>query len=304
MLGNSDHNRDWWLLLSALIITLAVGGYGIHANRSLSSQMNQMRAAIAENEASRQQLEKELIVTREELKETEEENEELRGELEEAEEENENFEDQIEDINETVGEISRYTSVDPELLKKYSRVFFLSENYAPSSLEQIDDDYLYDDDSLLFHRRAYPFLEDMLEDAEDDGIDLRVISAYRSFQTQQNLNDSYTITYGAGTANEFSAEQGYSEHQLGTTVDFTTPALGANYINFDSTEAYQWLQNNAHEYGFILSYPEGNQYYQYEPWHWRFVGVELAEDLDDNNAHFYDWDQRRIDEYRGKIFQD
>lgn len=291
------HTRDWWLLVAAILLTIGIGIYAVYTNQILQTQLQVITADNQERTEQIAQLDAELRETREELEETEED-------LEEAEDRNEEFEDQIDEINETVGEISRYTYVDPELLKKYSRVFFLSENYAPTSLTQIDDDWLHDDESLLFHRDAYPFLEEMLEDAEDDDIDLRIISAYRSFQTQQNLNDRYTVTYGAGTANEFSAEQGYSEHQLGTTVDFTTPELGNNFNNFGTTEAFAWLENNAHEYGFVLSYPEGNQYYQYEPWHWRFVGIELAEDLEDAGDNFYDWEQRRIDEYRADVFED
>jgi D-alanyl-D-alanine carboxypeptidase len=88
-----------------------------------------------------------------------------------------------------------------------------------------------------------------------------------------NLKSQYRVTYGAGTANSFSADQGYSEHQLGTTVDFTTPKVGGTLTGFDKTDSYKWLQNNAYKYGFILSYPSSNGYYIFEPWHWRFVGL-------------------------------
>ena len=81
--------------------------------------------------------------------------------------------------------------------------------------------------------------------------------------------------YGSG-ANSFSADQGYSEHQLGTTVDFSTSSLGGSLNGFDQTEAYEWLDKNAHRFGFILSYSKDNAYYIYEPWHWRFVGKDLA----------------------------
>ena len=126
-------------------------------------------------------------------------------------------------------------------------------------------------------------------------------SAFRSFDTQASLKSGYKITYGSG-ANKFSADQGYSEHQLGTSVDFTTPDVGGNFSKFQTDPAYQWLQNNAHHYGFILSYPEENTYYKFEPWHWRFVGVELASDLHGENKYFYDMDQREIDTYLIKLF--
>ena len=141
----------------------------------------------------------------------------------------------------------------------------------------------------------------MVKDAKADGVDLWVVSAYRSFETQAELKSAYTVTYGSG-ANAFSADQGFSEHQLGTTLDFTTKGLGGGLSGFGNTEAYQWLLEHAHQYGFTLSYPEGNSYYMYEPWHWRFVGEDLAKDLHRANAHFYDWDQRKIDGYLVNIF--
>lgn len=248
-------------------------------------------------------LESERSDLQDRINDLEEENEELEDDLDEAEDRNEEFEDQIRDITGTVGELSDYATTDPELLRKYSKVYFLSENYVPSGLTVIDQDYVAQDRALEFHDEAYPFLEDLMEEAEDDGIDLQIISAYRSFGEQLGLKDNYVVTYGAGTANQFSAEQGYSEHQLGTTIDFTTPELGAaGFTNFGQTEAFEWLQDNAHRFGFVLSYPEDNQFYIYEPWHWRFVGEDLADDLHDEGDHFYDWEQRELDEYRGDIF--
>src|SRR5690606_18737682 len=107
--------------------------------------------------------------------------------------------------------------------------------------------------------------------------------------------------YGSG-ANAFSADQGFSEHQLGTTVDFTTTGLGGGLQGFGNTPAYQWLVQNAYKYGFVLSYPEDNAYYVFEPWHWRYVGEDLAEDLHDDDQHFYDLPQREIDQYLLHIF--
>lgn len=228
-------------------------------------------------------------------------NRQLSEQLEAAREENREFEEQIEEIQERIGTIERVQNTDEELLKKYSRVYFLNENYVPSDFERIDDEYVFGDDEEHVHEDMWPYLEDLLEEAEDDDVELRVISAYRSFNEQANLNNQYTVTYGQG-ANQFSAEQGYSEHQLGTTVDFTTPEIGNEFERLDETEAYDWLQDHAHEHGFILSYPENNQYYQYEPWHWRFVGEELAEDIDRRDMHFYDMSQREIDQYLPELF--
>jgi D-alanyl-D-alanine carboxypeptidase len=202
-----------------------------------------------------------------------------------------------------VDELEELSELDPELLKKYSRVYFLNENYTPERLSEIDSEYLLKADSKLqIHKEVERYLSRMMDAAEDDGIDLKVLSSYRSFKTQMALKDGYVVTYGAGTANQFSAEQGYSEHQLGTAVDLTTPAIGGAYVSFAKTEAYKWLLENAHSYGFILSYPEGNTYYQFEPWHWRFVGVDLARRLERRDMSFYEMDQRDIDDYLGDIF--
>nr|MBP9757535.1 M15 family metallopeptidase [Candidatus Paceibacterota bacterium] len=122
-------------------------------------------------------------------------------------------------------------------------------------------------------------------------------SAYRSFDTQETLKEGYKVRYGAGTANSFSADQGYSEHQLGTTLDFTMPELGTGLVGFDKTPGFPWLKDHAHEYGFILSYPKGNGHFVFEPWHWRYVGVELASRLHQEGKSFYDLDQRLIDTY-------
>lgn len=215
---------------------------------------------------------------------------------------NEEFEDQLDDLEDTLGVLEKLSETDPELLQKYSKVYFLNEHYAPPKFKKIPSEYGYPEDEVHnIHADVYPFLEDLMEDAQDDDIDIRIASAFRSYTEQTSLKSTYTVTYGSG-ANTFSADQGYSEHQLGTTVDFTTTALNGGLNGFHNTPAYEWLEDNAYKYGFVLSYPEGNAYYQFEPWHWRFVGKDLARYLDRRNMHFYDMSQRDIDEYLVEIF--
>jgi D-alanyl-D-alanine carboxypeptidase len=197
--------------------------------------------------------------------------------------------------------IEKERAVDPQLLAKYSRVYFLNENYIPAALLTIPAQFSHPSTTPReIESRALPFLTRLLSDAETTGIHLRVLSSFRSFDDQSSLKKAYTIRYGSG-ANAFSADQGYSEHQLGTAVDFTTAESGV-LSGFAKTHGYQWLSDNAYRYGFILSYPEGNGYYVYEPWHWRFVGVALATKLHATGQHFYDMDQREIDTYRAAMF--
>ena len=228
--------------------------------------------------------------------------EDTKNDLEREENRNEEFESQIRKISGTVGVLDKLSKTDKELLAKYSKTYFLNENFIPMKIAQIDSKYiLAGRKDQFFHGDALPFLEDMIDDAAEDGVELKVVSAYRSFAEQANLKGQYTQLYGTG-ANAFSADQGYSEHQLGTTLDISDPVTNGPYTSFENTEAFAWLNKNAHRYGFILSYPKDNGFYVYEPWHWRFIGRSLASDLNDDNVSFYDWDQRKIDEYLVEIF--
>jgi len=218
-------------------------------------------------------------------------------------ERNEEFEDQLMDLAGELDEFERLNEIDEELLAKYSKVSFLNENYVPSSIKQIDPEFVLEGkDDQYFHGDAMRYLDRMFEAAKRDDIDLKIVSGYRSFDEQREVKNGHTTVFGAG-ANAFSADQGFSEHQLGTTIDITTPEIGGTFQSFGDTEAFAWLQDNAHKYGFILSYPEGNTFYIYEPWHWRFVGRDLARDLDrDDERTFYTMDQREINKYLLEFF--
>ena len=216
---------------------------------------------------------------------------------------NNEFEDQILDLAGELDEVEKLNEIDDELLRKYSKVSFLNENYIPSRIKQIDDEYVLEGkDEQYFHSDIMRYLERMFEAAQRDDIDLKVISGYRSFDEHNQLKGQFTEMFGTG-ANAFSADQGFSEHQLGTTIDITTPEVGGTFQSFGETEAFAWLEENAYKYGFILSYPEDNQFYIYEPWHWRFVGRDLARDLSrDKNETFYTMDQREINKYLLEFF--
>ncbi len=256
--------------------------------------LQETKRSLAEATITREKQEEEIATL-------EADTEALMEALESEQRRNEENEEQLEELAETVGVLDKLAKTDRELLAKYSKVYFLSENYVPKRLSQIPQQYIHDDDDEYFISQALPDLRKLMDDAREDGIDITVVSGYRSFDTQKILKSGYSVTYGSG-ANAFSADQGYSEHQLGTTVDFSTTALAGSLSGFGQTEAFAWLTKNAHRYGFVLSYPEGNAFYQYEPWHWRFVGRDLADDLHDDGKHFYDLDQRELDEHLVSLF--
>ena len=213
------------------------------------------------------------------------------------------FEGQINELSGTVGQLQKVASTDPHLLEKYSKVYFLNENYAPASLSPVDTQYLYNPSHTeLVLSGTLPFLDGMLAAAARDGVALQVVSAYRSFYQQASLKLDYKTSYGTTAANQFSADQGYSEHQLGTAIDFGTPNTKNLVTQFASSSAYQWLVANAYRYGYVISYPPGNVYYQYEPWHWRFVGVALATYLHGNGEYFFNLSQDQINQYLGSFF--
>ena len=104
-------------------------------------------------------------------------------------------------------------------------------------------------------------------------------SGYRSFATQTSTYNRDVARYGKKIAENLAAHPGYSEHQTGLAADVSTTALGCKITNFGGTKAANWLAANAYKYGFIIRYPAGQTAYtgyQYEPWHIRFVGIDVA----------------------------
>ncbi len=243
-----------------------------------------------------------LELTQKSLLDAQTQNTDLSQKVVEAQNTVNEFGNKVGEIASTVGNLQRLAEMDSELLKKYSKVYFLNENYIPKNLSDIATSTLYTKNKVVqIYNEVGPYLERLIKFSLQDGVGLLVVSAYRSYGMQSVLKSSYKFSYGVG-ANQFSAEQGYSEHQLGTAIDLTTAKIGDTLAGFSKTNEYKWLVGNAYKYGFILSYPEGNDYYVYEPWHWRFVGVELATFLHDQNKYFYDLDQREIDGYLLNIF--
>ena len=122
-------------------------------------------------------------------------------------------------------------------------------------------------------RRAF---ETMRQDMERVGLNLKIASDYRGYELEGKMYD----------AGEVDAEPaGTSEHQTGTAFDFFTE--GSKYNDkFEATAEYKWLAENAYKYGFIERYPKGKEnktHHKAQAWHYRFVGVENAKEIYDNN---------------------
>ncbi len=290
------------LLASATIAAIVILGAG-YAYWKLHNQNVALQKAILELQKENADFQAVLASTTAELASSTNENSALSQILQAEQNRNNQFQATINDLSGTVGALKKLSEIDPQLLKKYSKVYFLNENYVPPSLSAIDPQYIYNKNKAeLIHSGALPYLVGMIEAAKRDGVTIKVLSAYRSFYEQKNIKTGYDTTYGAGTANQFIAAQGYSEHQLGTAADFASPGVTNLAQDFEKSSAYSWLTNNAYRYGFVLSYPKNNVYYTFEPWQWRFVGVALATALRNKGEYFYNWTQSEIDKYLISIF--
>ena len=292
-----------YTLAIAAGLGVVTSGYLTMRTIDQTEQINEQQARISEQITTLQASQSTIDSLEADLSNLKNDLEELLEDYEDELDRNEEFEGQIMDLAGSLDEFEKLQEIDIELLAKYSKVSFLNENYIPSRLKEIDEEYILEGKGdQYFHGDAMRFLERMIDAAERDDIDLKIISAYRSFDEQNELKGQFTQIYGEG-ANAFSADQGFSEHQLGTTVDLTTPEVGGTFQSFGDTDAFVWLQDNAYKYGFILSYPEGNEFYIFEPWHWRFVGRDLARDLNrSDETTFYTMDQREINKYLLEIF--
>ena len=167
---------------------------------------------------------------------------------------------------------------DPKVL--VDRAHALPADYAPDdlvSLRGLGVPVLGRDPQL--RREAARNLERLVATAAAVGEELTIVSAYRSYEDQRASYARLVSIYGRG-ANKTSAPPGHSQHQLGTAVDFTNAAVGYEVRRrFGRTTASRWLQDHAHEHGFVLSYPPGREVetgYHWEPWHYRYVGAENA----------------------------
>ena len=140
-----------------------------------------------------------------------------------------------------------------------------------------------------FSKAAYGNLLELYKAAVAAGHNMRLTSAYRSYTDQQEVYEGwvqYEMGFGKSReqaesdANTYSALPGFSEHQLGTTADMSSiDCIGIETVCAANERFWLWLKANAHEYGFVMSYPPGKDEktgYIHEPWHYRYIGVELA----------------------------
>lgn len=182
-------------------------------------------------------------------------------------------------------------NIDTDTSKDYlllvNKYYHLANDYEPGDLVNVSNRYFYGSNHKI-RQVVYDAFIDMWQEAYKENIYFIINSSYRSYDSQMKVYDDYKNSQGTTYADSIAARPGYSEHQTGLALDifskdYTTAA------SFKGSTAHLWLQNNAYRFGFIERYPEGKEKitgFAAESWHWRYVGVEVATYIHDNNITF------------------
>jgi len=172
-----------------------------------------------------------------------------------------------------------------DLLVLVNKQYKLPSSYAPKDLVKASKSGIRRGENYYLRNIVIPDLTRMITDAKLEGVDLSIVSGYRSYQTQIDTYN-YWLKMNNGNTNlvdTFSARAGHSQHQLGTVIDFSTNEIRDKLGDeFSNTKASKWLSQNAYKYGFVISYPKGYENitgYKHESWHYRYIGVENAQNM-------------------------
>ena len=175
------------------------------------------------------------------------------------------------------------------LVNKYN---YLSKNYEPENIVDVKNWYCYGEAQL--REEAYDAFINMFNAAKKDDVTLIINSGYRNYKQQDETYQDFYEIYGEDEANKIAAKPGFSEHQTGLSIDLTSYDE-TDDNSFENTNEFKWLQKNAYKYGFILRYPKNKEKitgYDYESWHYRYVGIEVAtkiKDLDITFDEYYEY---------------
>lgn len=176
----------------------------------------------------------------------------------------------------------------------------LPDGYIPPDLVVPKVAFSYDGVLEKSHMRkeAAGALEKLFAASKKAGLDLRAVSGYRSYKRQVTIYNNNVATKGQAYTDRVSAKPGTSEHQTGLAIDVSGPGIGYGLEqSFGATAEGKWLAKNAADYGFVIRYKKGADAitgYTWEPWHIRYIGKELAQDVTAKNLtleEYFDEDQ-------------
>ena len=181
------------------------------------------------------------------------------------------------------------------LLVLVNQNYRLDEFYAPTDFVPVDVPVTpYSQVNTNYLRRdAADATELLFSKAQEAGYELTLRTGYISYSVQKSLYNQDVYEMGLEYADKFNSRPGHSEHQTGLAIDITTPSINNELsLEFADTEEGKWVLAHAHEYGFIIRYPENRESevgYFYEPYHLRYVGVEVATEIFENNWTLEDY---------------
>ena len=172
-----------------------------------------------------------------------------------------------------------------DILMIGSKIYFLND-YVPEDLEDVPEGYYLLSKPQLRSEALQAYIK-MADEARKEGLDFYISTAYRSYEFQNTLYNNYLKTDPQEVVDTYSSRPGYSDHQIGLSCDIRTKEK--SFSDFTSTPEAQWLKENSYKYGFIMRYPENKENitgYVYESWHFRYVGLDAAKIINDNNITF------------------
>lgn len=188
---------------------------------------------------------------------------------------------------------TKYTITNPSnLLTLVKKGFYLPEDYEP---ELVDPEIPVAPDcqNPKMTKETSDALTKMYRAAKQEGLELVVNSAYRSYQTQVETMADFVARYNTQYANEYVAQPGASEHQTGLGVDLTSQSVvEGKRITFGDTEEYRWVIKNCAKFGFIIRFEDGTDGITgiaHEPWHLRYVGEDVAKEIQKNGWTFEEY---------------
>lgn len=159
---------------------------------------------------------------------------------------------------------------------------YLKEDYVPENLKSLSSTYALSNMKMV--EEAANAFESLSKDASKKNYKVIAMSTYRSYEYQVDLYNKYVKSDGKDAADTYSGRPGNSEHQTGLAVDVYNQT--ETYTNFEKTKEYNWMQENAYKYGFILRFPkdkENETGYEFESWHYRYVGKDIAKYIHKHN---------------------
>lgn len=192
-----------------------------------------------------------------------------------------NLNDAIEESTNNAEDIIKDDDLDSTITALVNKKYSLDENYIPEDLVTVDVPTVLENPEVKQLRQvAAKALKDMFDKAKESDVSLHARSGYRSYQTQVQLFQNYLNKHGEEAANRYSAKPGQSEHQTGLVMDVTSESVSYQLLEeFGETTEGKWLSEHAHEFGFIIRYPKDGEDitgYIYEPWHIRYLGIDMA----------------------------